>query len=340
MTPPHIHTLEGCLVLKNRIRGVGWHRDPHRHFGPGGLAQAEKACAAANEDLARFIRPPERMPVEGLSRHSVERPGGRTFELVELDSPLPSGDAANDRLKFRLYRPERPAPHRQVVVFHHALYQNWWPLWEWFLSDLIDRMPVAMMAGPYHFGRVPAGEYPGESVCNPNPFKLFEALRQWTWDQRAVHAALDEQFDLAPSAVIGFSFGAFQTLLATSVGILDLPIVSIASTNRYAYGVFNGVLSRGIKEGLLRVGIDEARLEAMTASLQLERWVTNLDGHPILYIDGVHDRVDPPPSLERLKAALRPARAVHLPAGHGTLVLHRQRIAEEMVRFFETVGVA
>ena len=340
MTPPHVQTLESCLLLKNRITGVGSHRDPHRYFGPGGVDEAERACAAANEDVLRFIRPPDRVPVEGLSRRAVERPGRRGVELVEFDSPLPSGIAANDRVRFRLLRPVRPGPHRRVVVFHHALYQKWWPLWEWFLSDLVERIPVAMMAGPYHFERVPAGEYPGESVCNPNPFKLFEGVRQWTWDQRAVHAVLEQQFDLEPAAVVGFSFGAFQMLLAASAGILDLPIVSIASTNRYAYGVFHGVLSRGIKRGLLQVGIDEARLESMTASLQLERWVTRLAVHPVLYVDGIHDRVDPPPSLERLKAALSPMRAVHLPAGHGTIVLHRQRIAEEIQSFFEAVGVA
>ena len=211
----------------------------------GGVDEAERACAAANEDVLGFIRPPDRVHVEGLSRRTVERPGRRGVELVEFDSPLPSGITANDRVRFRLLRPVRPGPHRRVVVFHHALYQKWWPLWEWFLSDLVERTPVAMMASPYHFERVPAGEYPGESVCNPNPFKLFEGVRQWTWDQRAVHAVLEQQFDLEPAAVVGFSFGAFQMLLAASAGILDLPIVSIASTNRYAY--FDFQLTRAME---------------------------------------------------------------------------------------------
>jgi pimeloyl-ACP methyl ester carboxylesterase len=213
------------------------------------------------------------------------------------------------------------------------MWQNWWGLWEWFLAGLIERVPVVMMAGPYHFERTPPGEYSGESVCNPNPYRLFEAIRQWCWDQHALQETLRERFDLEPVGVIGYSIGAFNTLLATSSGIVELPVVSIASTNRYAYGVFHGVIGHGIKEGMLQVGIDEARLERMTETLKLDRWVRGLADHSVLYIDGIHDRVDPPPSLDRLKQALNPSRAVHLPAGHATVVLHRREVTAEIVRF-------
>ena len=235
---------------------------------------------------------------------------------------------------FRLYRPAG-SDSREVVVFHHAMWQKRWTHWEWFLAGVAERVPVAMMAGPYHFERTPPGEYSGESVCNPNPYRLFEAIRQWCWDQRALQSGLREQFDLEPIGVIGYSIGAFNTLLAASSGIIDLPVISIASTNRYAYGVFHGVIGHGIKEGMLRVGIDEARLERMTEMLQLDRWVGKLADHPVLYVDGIHDRVDPPPSLHRLKAALNPTRAVHLPAGHSTVFLHRREVTEEIVRFLK-----
>jgi hypothetical protein len=332
MTRVQVHAIEGCLRLKNRILGIGWHRDPERHFGPGGVGEAERRCAQANADLPTFLTPPDPLPVEGLERSGPIRRRRVVVETVRFDSPLPSGNPWNDRVAFRLYRPIG-RNSRDVVVFHHAMWHRRWATWEWFLAGLMSRVPVAIMAGPYHFERTPPGEYPGEGVCNPNPYRLFEAIRQWCWDQRALHTALREHFDLVPVGVVGYSIGAFNTLLATSSGIVDLPVVSIASTNRYAYGVFHGNIGHGIREGMLRVGIDEARLERMTETLQLDRWVRKLAGYPVLYIDGIHDRVDPPPSLDRLRAALNPSRAVHLPAGHATVFLHRREVTREIVRF-------
>ena len=90
---------------------------------------------------------------------------------------------------------------------------------------------------------------------------------------------------------------------------------------------------------MLQVGIDETRLVRMTDSIQLERHMPRLRNHPVLYIDGIYDRVDPPPSLERLEAALRPARSVHLPAGHATIVLYRRRIIREISLFLTEQGV-
>lgn len=332
MTGVHVHAIEGCLRLKNRILGIGWHAQPHRHFGPGGVDEAERLCAEANADLPGFLTPPDELRAENLERSEPTLRRRYSVETIRFDSPLPSGSPENDRVVCRLFRSTGPES-RDVVVFHPAMWQKRWGLWEWFMAGLIERVPVAMMAGPYHFERTPPDEYSGESVCNPNPYRLFEAIRQWCWDQRALHAGLRERFDLEPIGVIGYSIGAFNTLLATSSGILNLPVVSIASTNRYAYGVFHGAIGHGIKEGMLRVGIDEARLERMTETLQLDRWVRNLADHRLLYIDGIHDRVDPPPSLHRLKEALQPSRAVHLPAGHATVFLHRRQVTEEIVRF-------
>jgi 16S rRNA U1498 N3-methylase RsmE len=42
MIPAVIHSFEQSVRLKNRLLGVGWHKDAFRHFGPGGLDEAEK----------------------------------------------------------------------------------------------------------------------------------------------------------------------------------------------------------------------------------------------------------------------------------------------------------
>lgn len=338
MTPLRVVAVEGCIRLKNRVTAIGWHPDPYRHFDTGGVEQAESRCAAANRDLLEFVRPPRGLEARGTHRDPGRAPGRSPVSLV-FDSPLPSGRPENDRVRVRVHDRAAGGASRKVVLFHHPIYQKRWWLWDWFLGEVKERVAVAMMAGPYHFERVPAGEYPGESVCNPNPWRLFEAIRQWCWDQQAMLRVLNGELGLRPAAVIGFSFGAFQSLLASAAGLLDVPIVSIASTNRYAYGVFHGVIGHGIRQGMLRVGIDEVRLARMTESIQLERHVPRLARRPVLYVDGVYDRVDPPPSLDRLLEALKPSRVLRLPAGHATTVLHRREIVAAILEFFEDHGV-
>jgi len=209
MTGAQIHAIEGCLRLKNRIFGIGWHPEPGRHFGAGGVEEAERLCAAANSDLPAFLSPRGLLRAENLERSEPTRRRRYAFETVRFDSPLPSGVPHNDRVIFRLYRPTGD-DHRKVVIFHHAMWQKRWTTWEWFLARLAERVPIAMMAGPYHFERTPPGDYSGEGVCNPNPYRLFEAIRQWCWDQQAMQAALRERFGLEPVGVIGYSIGAFR----------------------------------------------------------------------------------------------------------------------------------
>ena len=158
-------------------------------------------------------------------------------------------------------------------------------------------------------------------------------MRQWSWDHQAVVAALNDRLGLRPAAEIGFSLGAFQTLLLAAAGRMDLPIVSISATNRYAYGVTEGIIAHGLLEGMVKAGFDRERLHAWTDSVQLERHVTVLRGRPVLYVFGELDRVDPPPSLSRLEEALQPTERLALRGGHASLIFYRGAILERTLNF-------
>ncbi len=334
-----VHTIENSLRLKNRVIGVGEHEEPFRHFGPGGIPEAEALCAQASRDLLAFVRPPASIAVENLSVAPLRKSRSRGPIVVTFDSPLKSGHPSNDRVVARVIPARRPRGGRKALVFHHPLLQRRWGLWEWFLTPFAERFTVVMMAAPFHLERTPPGWFAGEGTVNPNPWRLYEGIRQWCWDQRALTTVLPDAVGLDPAGVVGFSLGAFQTLLVASAGDLaGLPIVSVAATNRYAFGLRHGVLGRGTMTGLRRAGIDGERLDRMVDAIQLERYVSRLHGRPVLYVAGRHDRVDPPPSSTRLEAALRPSRSVWLDSGHGSVVLERARIAREVYRFLEEVG--
>ena len=334
-----IGLVERSLVWKNRMLGVGYHPDPIRYFDAGGVEEAERRCLETSRDFLSFLRPPAQLPLASVDRR-VGTDSEQTVLRLRFHSPLPHGDPANHHVRMRVYLPPGTRPGDPVAVFHHPLYQRRWTIWEWFLADLRQRMPVAILAGPNHFERVAPGCFPGQGTCNANPWRFFEAIRQWAWDQQVAMDLLRAE-GLRPAAAVGFSLGAFQTLLLASAGGLpELPIVTIACCNRYAYGLQHGALGRSIVNSMRAVGIDAPRLQRMVAAVALERYVRVLRGRPLLHVWGMFDPVDPQPSGKRLLAALRPTRSVPIPAGHGSLLMFRRTIAREMRAFFASVGIA
>ncbi len=330
---------EAMLRAFTRFRGIGRYPDPEKYFGPGGLAEARRLCAAVNRDPAGYYVPdPNASAGNPVILPRQDRPK-RVVEDIFFNSPAPSGRKNNDRVQVRLFRHHNTMDMTRVVLFHHPIYQNKWRMWERFLSPLIANIPVAFLVAPNHYGRTEPGDFPGEWTVNSNPFRFFEATRQWCWDQQAATNLLLDRFGLEQSAVVGFSVGAFKSTLLASLGSLDVPLISLASTNRYATGLIKGAIGPPILNAMKQVGIDHGLLEEMTDSMQLERYAPALRGRDVLMIRGLFDMVDPPPSLSRLEEALRPARIVRLPTGHGTLVLHRKTVMDEILLFLAELGI-
>lgn len=325
-----------CL---NAIRGFDRYGAPSSYFGPGGVAEAEALCAAANRDLLAFLRPPATFDPRNLALGPPVRRSRFAVQSWSFDSPRPSGDPENDRVHVRVYRRQDASATDRVVLFHHPLYQRWHGTWEFFLGPLIEHVPVALMAGPWHFQRAGAGRFPGEGTINPNPYRLFEAVRQWCHDHHATVRLLEREAQLRVVAEIGYSLGGFQILNLASAGEIEVPFVTVSSTNRYAWGLWNGIMAHNLKAGMRAVGIDYERLAEMTRELQVERHVVALRGKPTMYVYGGHDYVDPPPSLERLREALQPTRTLFFPkVGHAGIVLRARRVMAEVLDFLRETG--
>jgi hypothetical protein len=324
---------------RNRFTGLDQYADPRSYFGPGGVPEAEALCAEANRDLFEFLRPVTTVDPGNLAVGPSFSRGRFAVRSWSFDSPRPSGDPENDRVRVRVYhRRDAPAADR-VVLFHHPVYQRFYRLWEFFLGPLIEQVPVALMAGPWHFERRHACRFPGEGTVNPNPYRLYEALRQWCHDHHATVRLLERQAQLRVVAEIGYSLGGFQILNLASAGEIDVPLVTVSCTNRYAWALWNGVMGYNLKLGMQEVGIDYRRLLEMTRELELERHVTALRDRPTMYVYGGHDRVDPPPSLERLREALQPMRTLFFPGtGHVGSGLRPQRLMTEVVDFLRQTG--
>jgi pimeloyl-ACP methyl ester carboxylesterase len=326
------------IRVRNRLTGLDHYAEPMSYFGPGGVDEAEALCAAANRDLLEFLRPTENSDPRNLVVDPVDDRGRLIVESYSFDSPMPSGDPDNDRVRVRVYRRSGAPVTDRVVLFHHPVYQRRYSLWELFLKPLINQVPVALMVGPWHFERTGAGRFPGEGSINPNPYRFYESMRQWSHDHHATVRLLERQARLRVVAEMGYSLGAFQLLNLASAGEVDVPLVTVSATNRYAWGLWNGVVGHNLKAGIQAAGIDYDRLAEMTHEVQLERHVTSLRGKPTMYIYGSRDRVDPAPSLDRLREALQPTRTLRLPTGHAGIAFRARRLMAEVADFLRQTG--
>jgi pimeloyl-ACP methyl ester carboxylesterase len=102
--------------------------------------------------------------------------------------------------------------------------------------------------------------------------------------------------------------------------------------------LWNGVVGHNLKAGIQAAGIDYDRLAEMTREAQLERHVTSLRGKPTMYVYGARDRVDPAPSLDRLREALQPTRTLLLPTGHAGIAFRARRLMAEVGEFLRQTG--
>jgi hypothetical protein len=169
--PRWVAAIERALHVRRNLRGINRFPDPYAYFGPGGVAEAEALCDEANRDLLGFILPPPTLAARNVERTRLPRTRGRAFvREYRFDSPLPSGDPANDRVEVRVFRHPACRHNRRALVFHHPIYQDDWSMWAWFLSPLMQVAPVIMMAAPHHHTRKSASaRWAGEMAMNPNP---------------------------------------------------------------------------------------------------------------------------------------------------------------------------
>jgi pimeloyl-ACP methyl ester carboxylesterase len=195
------------------------------------------------------------------------------------------------------------------------------------------------MAAPWQFERAGGARFPGEGTINPNPWRLYESLRQWCHDHEATVRLLEREARLRVVAEVGYSLGGFQLLLLAGAGKVEVPLVTVAATNRYAWGLWNGVMGHHLKRGLAAAGIGFERLHAMTRELEAERHVAPLRDRATLYVYGGRDLVDPHPSLERLRDALRPTRTLCFPwTGHAGIALRRGHVMAAVRGFLAESG--
>ena len=326
----------------NRWTGIAQYHDPSRYLDVDRDA-LEAYCAGASRDLFAYLAPPEvRIEDLAVSRVPGGSPGGGA-DLLTFTSPRPSGLTPNDTVRVHRFRSTGRA--EGTILFHHPAFRTGLGWIAWFTRPLRRRYDVAVMEAPYHLERAPRGTYSGERMINTNPIHLYEGLRQWMADHRALLAILEAESAggdtrSRPAGAVGYSLGAY---IASLYSRFDprLPVAGICTTNDYASLIYDGVMMRSLRAAITSAGITRADWERLTHSLRLDSQARALKGDRFLVFAAKYDGVEPWESLVRLAQALAPRRLVLLPSGHSTTaVLFRGRIMRETLRFLDELAAA
>lgn len=106
---------------------------------------------------------------DGLHPHHT-LPVPHLAQMMLFDSPLPSGDATNDVVPFKLFRyPDTPSD--VLVLFVPGWGRDNQRVEDEMCLRLMSRgIDVGLMTTPYHLARTPPGSYSGEYFISSNLF--------------------------------------------------------------------------------------------------------------------------------------------------------------------------
>ncbi len=323
---------EAILLKVRRLAGFDVFRQPAAYFDPGELRPTNPGYFDAfdriHDDFERWLDPGE---VAAPAADEIQRRRSDVAgDLLSFPSPRPSGVAAVDRVVLRLFPPPAGAPE-VGVLFHHCLGIRSWFSTEWLMKPLARRFRVAAMVAPHHLMRSAPGMTSGEGFINPNPRSVLAGFRQWQADHRAALELLRRDHGFAATVVVGYSLGAYGTLLHRLIRP-PLPTVVLCTTNHYARGILEGSFTTGLARRKRQAGFDAANLDRATRSLHLGRWGRRISGERLTWIYARDDRIEPGDSLRAAREAIAPERLVEVGGGHATAIVHRGRLAAEVAR--------
>jgi len=191
-------------------------------------------------------------------RHTLPIPDAASMML--FDSPLPSGDATNDIVPFKLFR-RSDKPSDVLVLFV--------PGWgrenqrvedEMSLRLLANGVDVGLMTTPYHLARTPPESYSGEYFISANLFWTIANFRQLVSEIRVLVQLMRERYRYI--GLLGMSSGGFQTGLAAVCEEVDF-LFPLMTGCRLGSITWQGLITQYIKRDLEQRGVDEAALNSV-----------------------------------------------------------------------------
>lgn len=252
-------------------------------------------------DVERFFRRPRRPVTLEVVPGSLRRTGDVEITDLEYDSPCPSGDARNDRVRCRRYR-RLAGPIGPTIVFSLPYRLTHYPPFDRF-AEQVSAMgyEAVLFQPPYHLDRRSRGGTPGEGIVGANFRKSFQAMRQGFQDLSCLVDALRRD-GARGIGLFGMSMGSLYAghVLCSDPEIQFAVLVAPACCPDTV--LRTSPIMRRLRANLERLGIDLGRASALWSAVRLDGRRPAIVPRRILIVGAIHDQIVPIDEVENLIA--------------------------------------
>ena len=189
---------------------------------------------------------------------------------------------------------------------------------------------------PYHMGRTPPRENPGQGVLSADLVRCLKSMRQAVKDITGLIAALRAQ-GTQDITLYGASLGGLITGLATchdpelTASVLVVPAVAPGKI------LFTTWIMRRIARNLRRLGYTMDEAIAMLNLADIANFHPAISPERILIVKGNHDTVVPPHDTERLWRSWGQGPILRVPQGHLSTILLEPKLFPTIFEFLRNV---
>ena len=258
-------------------------------------------------------------------RHTLPIPDSARMML--FDSPLPSGDATNDIVPFKLFR--SPDARSDVLVLFVPGWgrENQRVEDEMCLRLMSHGVDVGLMTPPYHLARTPEESYSGEYFISANIFWTIANFRQLVSEIRTLVQLMRERYRYI--GLLGMSSGGFQTGLAAVCEEVDF-LFPLVTGCRLGSITWRGLITRYIKQDLEQKGIDEAALNSVWSITDLHAVGRHTKAKRIKQYVALYDAVIPTRYQDDLWTLYGKPERFDMRSGHYSSYFYLRSVMDDM----------
>ena len=247
--------------------------------------------------------------------------------MMLFDSPLPSGDATNDIVPFKLFLCPDTQANTLVLFVPGWGRENQRVEDEMCLRLMAHGVDVGLMTTPYHLARTPSGSYSGEYFISANIFWTIANFQQLVSEIRVLIQLMRERYRYI--GLLGMSSGGFQTGLAAVCEEVDF-LFPLITGCRLGSITWRGLITQYIKQDLEQRGIDEAALNRVWSITDLRVVGRHTKAGTIKQYVALYDTVVPTQYQEELWGVYGRPERFDMRSGHYSSYFYMGRVMDDI----------
>lgn len=258
-------------------------------------------------------------------RHTL--PASESTQMMLFDSPLPSGDATNDLVPFKLFRHQDGTSNAVVLFVPGWGRENQRVEDEMCLRLMSHGVDVGLMTTPYHLARTPPESYSGEYFISANIYWTIANFRQLVSEIRVLIQLMRQRYRYV--GLLGMSSGGFQTGLAALCEEVDFLFPLITGCHLGSI-TWQGLITQYVKRDLERKGIDEAALNDVWGITDLRVVGAHTKAKKIKQYVALYDTVVPTRYQEELWAVYGKPERFDMRSGHYSSYFYLHSVMDDV----------